>query len=325
MRAPAAGQGRASCMTKMKWFFFYDSNFKPLRDNMVASARDDFDVQEDFLEDLGVMKMRAGGGIPTYLYKSQKIKESLESCEEGELCLFTDVDVQFLAPTEAIILESASGRDLVLQREFDDIGVNIGVCALRNTAASRALWRHVHEEIVRTQALDQRVVNNALYSGLAEREFGLVWGRFPPQIWASSMAFSGLPPADVALHHANFTLDRAPSADPSLKLSQMAMVAAFAKGGDPGAVEEFVAAARTNQSMLDYRDRHFGPRRPGPEWAALAEGHPARPGGFSEKQAKKKAAAAAAASAAAAESAEPAGPAASDAADAAAASAGPAA
>ena len=41
--------------------------------------------------------------------------------------------------------------------------------------------------------------------------------------------------------------------------------------------------------MLDYRSRHFGDRRPGPEWSTLAEGHVARPGGYSEKAAKKRA------------------------------------
>lgn len=43
------------------------------------------------------------------------------------------------------------------------------------------------------------------------------------------------------------------------------------------------------QAMLDYRSRHFGERRPGPEWSTLEEGHVARPGGYSEKAAKKRA------------------------------------
>merc|ERR1719469_538984 len=133
----------------MKWFFFYDTNFKPLRDHMVASCKDEFELMEDFIEDLGVMAKRAGGGVPTYLYKAQKIKDALESVEEGEFVLFTDVDIQFIRPCEEIIQQAAEGLDLVLQREFDDIGVNIGFCALRNTAASRAFWKHVHGEIVR--------------------------------------------------------------------------------------------------------------------------------------------------------------------------------
>lgn len=175
----------AKCpLAAMKWFFFYDSNFRPLRDHLVGSARDTFDIKEDFIEDLGVLKFRAGGGIPTYLYKAQKIKDALEECEEGEPFLFTDVDVQFLARALEIVEISSRGFDVVLQREFADIGVNIGFVFVRNTAASRAFWKHVHAEIVRTQALDQRVVNNALYSGFAEQELGLTWTRFAwPQDW----------------------------------------------------------------------------------------------------------------------------------------------
>ena len=44
-------------------------------------------------------------------------------------------------------------------------GVNIGFMAMRNTSACRGFWDYVHAEISRTQALDQRVVNNSLYSG----------------------------------------------------------------------------------------------------------------------------------------------------------------
>merc|ERR1719440_2432703 len=107
----------------MKFFFFYDANFTPLRDHMVdtlVSSGNEFDLQEDFLEDLGVMKNRAGGGIPTYLYKAQKITESLESVTENEVFIFSDVDVQFFGPIEETIHQvMANGADLVLQREFE--------------------------------------------------------------------------------------------------------------------------------------------------------------------------------------------------------------
>lgn len=252
---------------------------------MVASESGELELCEDFIEDLGVLKNRAGGGVPTYLYKAQKIKDALEATEESECFLFTDVDVQFLGPVRAIVEEAVKGRDLVFQREFEDIGVNIGFVAVRNTQGSRAFWHHVHAEILRTQALDQRVVNNALYSGMAEREFSLSWGRFPAEIWASSMAFSGPPPAGLVLHHANFTLERAVAKDPSLKLAQMVMVSSYARG-DTALLLDFVKAVQTNQSMLDYRERHFGARRPGPEWQVLPLGHLARAGGYRERKAK---------------------------------------
>lgn len=259
----------------MKLFFFYDSNFKPLRDNMVGSLQDAFELCEDFQEDLGVMMNRAGGGIPTYLYKAQKIKDALSAVEEGQVFLFSDVDLQFFAPVQSIVEESVRGVDLVLQREFEDIGVNIGFVAVRNTAATRAFWEHVHSEIDRTKALDQRVVNNTLYSGLAKEKFGLEWGRFPPEVWASSMSHSGQLPARIVLHHANFTIQRSRSFDPSVKLGQMADVRSYVQG-DTARLLAWVEEVQRDRSMLDYRDRHFGARRPGPEWKILPEDHIAR-------------------------------------------------
>eukprot|EP00927_Polykrikos_kofoidii_P074585 TRINITY_DN70597_c0_g1_i1.p1 TRINITY_DN70597_c0_g1~~TRINITY_DN70597_c0_g1_i1.p1 ORF type:complete len:344 (-),score=51.47 TRINITY_DN70597_c0_g1_i1:70-951(-) len=253
---------------------------------MVESMLDPFELREYFIEDLGVMKGRAGGGIPTYLYKSQKISDALDEVDEEEVFLFTDVDIQFLSPVQELIENISDGMDLVLQREFEDIGVNIGFLALRKTAACIAFWKHVRNEIERTQALDQRVVNNALYSGLAAREFGLRWDKFPSEIWASSQAWSGPAPEKVLVHHANFTVLRSTSADPSGKLCQMADVRSSVRG-DRTELDRFVTIVQNDQTMADYRDRHFGARRPGPEWSELPVGHIARPGGFREPKKKK--------------------------------------
>mmetsp|Transcript_33919 Transcript_33919/g.90946 ORF Transcript_33919/g.90946 Transcript_33919/m.90946 type:complete len:282 (+) Transcript_33919:49-894(+) len=271
----------------MKVFFFYDGSFKPLRDRMVGSLPDELEVREDFIEDLGVMKNRAGGGVPTYLYKAQKIKDALDAVEDGEVFLFCDVDIQFFAPVREVVEKCMEGVDLVLQREFEDIGVNIGFLAIRNTPASHAFWAHIHSEIERLKGLDQRIVNNTLYSQQATQDFGLLWGRFPPEVWASSMAFSGKMPERLLIHHANFTIERPKASDPSVKLAQMDMVRKYTEG-DEAELLDFVQLVVTNEAMIDYRDRQFGSRRPGPEWALLPEGHVARPGGFKEKKVKSK-------------------------------------
>jgi len=289
-------------MNPMKVFFFYDSKFVPLRDYMVASMEASqpasaFQLQEDILDDLKGNN-RAGGGMPTYLYKSAKICKALDEVDKDEVFLFTDVDVQYFQPIHQIVEDCmVNGTDIIFQKEFEDIGVNIGFMAMRNTLACRGFWDYVHAEISRTQALDQRVVNNSLYSGHARGEFGLRWDRWPSKIWASSMAFSGPLPEAIAVHHANFLIDKAPSADPMPKLEQLKQLASELHERKeqvqatatvrPWAT--FMEAARGCQAMLDYRSRHFGERRPGPEWSMLAEGHVARPGGYSEKAAKKRA------------------------------------
>jgi len=282
----------------MKLCYFYDANFTPLRDQFVASLDESgnagaFVLEEDLLEDLGTLKFRAGGGMPTYLYKSAKICKALDEVADGEVFVFMDVDIQFLGPVRSTLEACmASGVDMILQKEFEDIGVNIGFMGMRNTKGLRAFWKYVHAEIVRTQALDQRVVNNALYSGFAASEFGLSWDRWPSSIWASSIAFSGPLPETVLVHHANFLLERAASADPQPKCKQLQCLRdAVLQKSEAAKTEwdEYMAKVPLSEAMLDYRDRHFGARRPGPEWSTLPEGHIARPGGFSEKAAKKAA------------------------------------
>mmetsp|Transcript_54164 Transcript_54164/g.97834 ORF Transcript_54164/g.97834 Transcript_54164/m.97834 type:complete len:297 (+) Transcript_54164:92-982(+) len=284
----------------MKLFFFYDRNFLPLRDQMVASLEESggsraFHLCEDVLDDLKGNN-RAGGGMPTYLYKSAKIVKALAEVEKDEVFLFTDVDVQYFQPVDGVVHECMSdGSDIIFQKEFEDIGVNIGFMALRKTAACQAFWEYVHAEISRSQALDQRVVNNSLYSGHAAKDFGLRWKRWPSTIWASSMAFSGPLPQPVLVHHANFLVEKAPSADPGPKVAQLAQLRQALRGDEEGerSWAAFMEAARTCAAMLDYRSRHFGSRRPGPEWSTLPDGHVARQGGYSERAAKKAAAAAA--------------------------------
>jgi len=291
----------------MKHFFFYDRNFKPLRDHMVETmeefgAAEGISLQDDFLEDLQALKNRAGGGMPTYLYKASKICKALSEVEEDEVFLFTDVDVQFFGPIKPLAEEiMKSGVDFVLQKEFEDIGVNIGFMLMRSSKGLREFWEYAYQEIQRTQALDQRVVNNMLYSGMAGEKFGIRWDVWPSRVWASSTAFSGPLPDPLVVHHANFLIERAPAADCGPKLVQLRLLREVVRGCAESKKQwdEYMAAVPTVPAMLDYRDRHFGARRPGPEWTTLPECHIARPGGFSEKRAQKEQARAAAAVAAA--------------------------
>lgn len=115
--------------------------------------------------------------MPTYLYKASKIRKALAEVKEEEIFLFSDVDVQYFEPIHEMMRECVADVDIVFQKEFEDIGVNIGFMAMRNSAACRGFWDHVHMEIQRSQALDQRVVNNSLYSGHAAEAFGLRWAR----------------------------------------------------------------------------------------------------------------------------------------------------
>ena len=46
--------------------------------------------------------------MPTYLYKSAKIRKALDDVEPDEVFLFTDVDVQYFQPLHHIVKDSHS-------------------------------------------------------------------------------------------------------------------------------------------------------------------------------------------------------------------------
>jgi len=62
--------------------------------------------------------------MPTYLYKSAKIRKALDEVDKDEVFLFTDVDVQYFQPIHQIVTDCmASGADIIFQKEFEDIGL----------------------------------------------------------------------------------------------------------------------------------------------------------------------------------------------------------
>ena len=61
--------------------------------------------------------------MPTYLYKSAKIRKALDEVDKDEVFLFTDVDVQYFQPIHHIVEACmVNGTDIIFQKEFEDIG-----------------------------------------------------------------------------------------------------------------------------------------------------------------------------------------------------------
>lgn len=82
--------------------------------------------EQQGVTDPSVCKGVSGGGLrPTWSrgvgirYKSAKIRKALDEVEDGEVFLFTDVDVQYFQPVKGIVEERmASGVDMIFQKEL---------------------------------------------------------------------------------------------------------------------------------------------------------------------------------------------------------------
>lgn len=155
------------------------------------------------MEDLNVIKQRTAGGVPVYKFKTKLLLDALEDAGHEEILLISDVDIQFFGEVMPLVRQGNSsclanqgiaGRDMCFQREFTELGVNIGFVAIRRTAAAIDFWNQVWEELP-TGRHDQRIVNNLLYT---EKMPALRWGCFPPEIWASSQVPLGEAMAHIA-------------------------------------------------------------------------------------------------------------------------------
>lgn len=267
--------------------FFSDANFKPLRDQFVNSVVDDeIELKETIVEDLNVIKQRTAGGVPVYKFKTKLLLDALEDAGNEEILLVSDVDIQFFGEVMPLVRQGIAGRDMCFQREFTELGVNIGFVAIRRTAAAIDFWYQVWEELP-TGRHDQRIVNNLLYT---EKMPALRWGCFPPEIWASSQAFDGGIPKGIVLHHANWIIrdyasddSGADASNPTAKLRQLAELREAVEEKSDLKQQQLVQRIQEDPDLANYHQRTFGDLRHGPPWVALPPAHPARPGGRRRK------------------------------------------
>ena len=64
------------------------------------------------------------------------------------------------------------------------------------------------------------------------------------------MAFSGPPPQNFCLHHANFTSEKAVACDPSIKLDQMRDFQKYFRGEEKEKLSDFVKDVQEHPTML---------------------------------------------------------------------------
>jgi len=239
-------------------------------------------LKETIVEDLGVIKQRTAGGVPVYKFKTKLLLDALEDAANEEIVLISDVDIQFFREVMPLVHQCIAGKDMCFQREFTELGVNIGFVAIRRTRTTIDFWHHVWDELP-TGRHDQRIVNNLLYTQQIPE---LRWGCFPPQIWASSQAFDGDGiPEGIVLHHANWIIRNyaadsgTDASNPTAKLQQLAQLRKAVEEKCDFKQQEMAQQISKDPDLANYHQRTFGDQRYGPAWIALPDGHPAKAGG----------------------------------------------
>jgi hypothetical protein len=121
--------------------------------------------------------------------------------------IFSDVDVRFYGDPTADLLQLLGNNDIAFQDD-GPAGACTGFMVMRPTSRVLEYWRKVSEWMRDTNQLDQDAANRLL-----ETHFAPAWGLLPERYWTVGRkggtwapGDSVAPPADLMVHHANWTV-----------------------------------------------------------------------------------------------------------------------
>ncbi len=190
----------------MKLISTYTPSHTQFKDEwFLPSLQDDYDVSMYSCDIQGSGKYKEADWVEGILFKNLKIIETIKE-NMGSIFIYSDVDLQFFAPTKQKVLNAIKGKDVVCQ--LDDLHGNLcaGFIAIRANTLTLELWQKVHAAI-KTERRDQMAFNRIIRE-MKEISFGCLpveffgTGTFNAQIWTPGGAFY-IPPHPV-MYHANW-------------------------------------------------------------------------------------------------------------------------
>lgn len=195
---------------KIHLYTFYSPDYLLLKRRFEKSLQDNYIVHFIPFESDG-KRTGTGGGINTWVFKTEKIIELIEK-HNGEIIIFSDIDIQFFKSTEPVVRKLMFKHDIAFQREKCFKNVNIGFMAFRCNDQVKDFWNKVLEKVENNNTWDQKAVNELLKSG-----FDVNWGLFPESIWCWGLSRKW---RAIVLHHSVAT------GNINTKLMQMRIVSA---------------------------------------------------------------------------------------------------
>jgi len=198
---------RLYCMYTPSHEVLYKEWFLPtLQDDyeIVASRFDQKCAQGSFL---------TPGWAKTILHKIDVILGAIEE-NWGGIFVFSDVDIQFFAPTWPTLSRMIEDHDIVMQRSFlaaKDKRVNTGFFACRANERSRTTWQAAKEIVLKKIANEEEIGDQLAFNTILTRNpaklrvaflpptFLKPWGR-ERETWKPGKALHI--PKDVVMHHA---------------------------------------------------------------------------------------------------------------------------
>jgi len=200
---------------KIKLYALYTPSHEVLKDHyFLPSIQDDFEIVFEFCEQTcPTAKFMSEGWTKTTMHKVDLIIRAVEE-NWGKVFIFSDVDIQFFAPIQDIILELMEGKDIIMQKNNPDGVLCTGFFACRANEKTLRLWTDVKKTMQKKKLnSDQISLNQCIKKRSKRNPYGLVWDYLPDSFfgggtltgyeWRPGM---NLPvPSDIMMHHANWT------------------------------------------------------------------------------------------------------------------------
>jgi hypothetical protein len=200
---------------KIKLYGIYTPSHEVLKNEFfLPSLQDDFElVLQAHDQTCTSTQFMGEGWTDTTIKKVDLIIRAIEE-NWGDVFIFSDVDIQFFAPIEKIILSLMKDYDIIMQRNNPAGVLCTGFFACRANEKTLALWKDVKQNMQKDkEKSDQITFNQCIKSKKKDNPYGIKWNYLPPIFFGGGtltgrLWFPGQKlaiPKGIVLHHANWT------------------------------------------------------------------------------------------------------------------------
>jgi hypothetical protein len=207
-----------SAHDKIKLYALYTPSHQILKDAyFLPSIKDNFDIILEAVEQTcPSAQFMSSGWTATTIKKIDLIIRAIHE-NWGTFFIFSDVDIQFFAPIENMIVELIQDKDLIIQKNCPSGVLCSGFFACKANEKTLKLWTDVkHIMLKKPWQSDQITLNQCIKRHSKKNPYDIQWDYLPDIFFGAGtlIAYPGyswhpgktLPiPQGIVMHHANWT------------------------------------------------------------------------------------------------------------------------
>jgi len=148
------------------------------------------------------------GWKETMIQKNEFILDSLNECNDNEILMHTDVDVQFFKDIQKHIDLNLNDYDVLCQQDGPSVTC-YGVMIIKNSDKIKNFFKFILNSVKGSRETDQALYNRFhkdynINTKFQDEKFFSIWMRNGAAVWNGENIENI--PNDLVLHHANYTI-----------------------------------------------------------------------------------------------------------------------